>query len=74
VNPAPLVDLDKHRTLKRLSRHRFFEVAIPETVAARNEKSLHRVAAEIVGDRYVESNRVTAELTGIDLGGYGWQV
>jgi hypothetical protein len=25
-----------------------------------------------VGDRYVKSNRATAELTGLDLDSYGW--
>jgi hypothetical protein len=29
---------------------------------------------EAVGDRYVESNRRTAALTGLDLGQYGWML
>jgi hypothetical protein len=41
---------------------------------ARSEEKLHAVVAEAVGDRYVESNRVTAKLLGIDLRAYGWMV
>ena len=32
------------------------------------------IVEDWVGDRYVESNRHTAELTGLDLAKYGWKV
>jgi hypothetical protein len=38
----------------------------------RLDERLYRQVAELVGDRYVESNRVTAELIGVDLAAYGW--
>jgi len=42
--------------------------------AAHSESELRRIVDEDVGDRYVESNRTTAELTGIDLAAFGWLV
>lgn len=41
---------------------------------ASSEQRLHAVVAEIVGDRYVESNRATAALIGTELAAYGWMV
>jgi hypothetical protein len=38
------------------------------------EATLRREVAELVGDRYVESNRAAAKLTGIDLAAYGWML
>ena len=42
--------------------------------AAESEAALRRIVEERVGDRYVESNRATAELTGLDLASYGWML
>jgi hypothetical protein len=72
LNPAPLFT---SRLAKRMTRsitslpiHRL----LPKRLAASSEESLRRAAAQLVGDRYRESNRETAELTGIDLDAYGW--
>jgi hypothetical protein len=73
-NPAPLVDspwLSGH--LRKLARRRV-RALVPRRLADRSDDALRRAVAEAVGDRYRESNRVTAELTGLDLGGYGWAV
>ena len=73
VHPAPLFE---SRALRRVARLGADAVAalIPRRLVARSEDSLRREVAELVGDRYRGSNRATAELTGIDLGGYGWTV
>jgi hypothetical protein len=74
LNPAPVFQsqLAKRLTssITSLPVHRL----LPQRLAARSEESLRRTAARVVGDRYRESNRETAELTGIDLGAYGWTV
>jgi hypothetical protein len=72
VNPVPLVDLDVQQGVKHLVRHPVVATLIPGTLAERGEASLRRELAEIVGDRYAESNRRTAQLTGLDLAGYGY--
>jgi len=46
----------------------------PRRIVVAEEKKLRQTVAKNVGDMYVESNRRTAELTGIDLGEYGWMV
>ncbi len=73
VHPAPLFE---SRSLRRLTRAAAgaVDALVPGRMATKIEASLRREADEIVGDRYRESNRATAELTGIDLGGYGWTV
>ncbi len=38
------------------------------------ERALREQVERLVGDRYVESNRATAELIGVDLAAYGWTV
>ena len=43
-----------------------------ERLATGADARLRRVVEAIVGDRYVESNRETGELTGLDLASYGW--
>jgi hypothetical protein len=43
-------------------------------LAERSEQSLKQAVAEAIGDRYVESNRTTAELLGVDLAAYGWML
>lgn len=71
LNPAPLLASPAFWRLgKRIDR---WSLAPPQAVAHEEEK-LRRAVEETVGERYVESNRRTAELTGIDLGAYGWMV
>lgn len=71
LNPAPPLASPAFWKLgKRIDR---LSLAPRRTVAHEEEK-LRRVVAERVGDRYVDSNRRTAELTGLDLGAYGWMI
>ncbi len=71
LNPAPpLASPAFWRLGKRIDRH----ALAPRRAVEHEEEKLRRAVAETVGDRYVESNRRTAELTGIDLGAYGWMV
>src|SRR5207245_10490142 len=71
LNPAPpLASPAFWRLGKRIDR---LSLA-PGRAVAREEARLRRTVEEVVGDRYVESNRRTAELTGIDLGAYGWMI
>jgi hypothetical protein len=71
LNPAPLFPSPAVGRLgKRIDR----ATLAPRRLVAREEAKLRQVVADTVGDRYVESNRRTAELTGIDLAAYGWMV
>jgi hypothetical protein len=71
LNPAPLFPSPAVGRLgKRIDRARL----APRRVVEREEAKLRQVVADTVGDRYVESNRRTAELTGADLAAYGWMV
>lgn len=74
-NPAPLVDSpwlsDRWRAFARGGT---FERLVPRRVVDREDGTLTQAIARTVGDRYRESNRITAELAGLDLGGYGWDV
>jgi hypothetical protein len=71
LNPSPLV---RSRLLKRLGPTVQETTIFPARMVARGEAKLRDTVAETVGDRYVESNRVTAELTGIDLATLGWML
>jgi hypothetical protein len=74
LNPTPTLDLHRRNALRKLSRSPAAALLTPERSARRLEASLRDVVQDLVGDRYVESNRRTAELTGIDVGRYGWTV
>jgi sulfotransferase family protein len=74
VNPVPLIDLDRHSGLKSFAQHRAVETVLPSALARRSEESLRRELAAIADGRYAESNRFTAELTGLDLAHYGYPV
>jgi hypothetical protein len=69
LNPAPLLASPAFWRLgKRIDR-----VSLaPRQAVAREEDKLRRTVEEVVGDRYVESNRLTAELIGVDLATFGW--
>jgi hypothetical protein len=47
---------------------------VPVRLVERSDDALRRAVVEAVGDRYARSNQITAELTGIDLGGFGWDL
>jgi Sulfotransferase family len=71
LNPAPPLSSQVFWRLgKRIDR---LSLA-PQQTVMREEAKLRRAVEEAVGDRYVESNRRTAELTGVDLAAYGWMV
>src|SRR5205085_2412418 len=71
LNPAPLLASPAFWRLgKRIDR---LSLA-PRQAVAREEERLRSAVEEVVGDRYVESNRRTAELAGIDLAACGWMV
>jgi len=71
LNPAPPLASPAFWKLgKRIDR---LSLA-PRQAVSHEEEKLRRIVAETVGDRYAESNRRTAELTGLDLGGHGWMV
>jgi hypothetical protein len=69
LNPAPLFPSP---AIRRLGKRIDQATLAPRRIVVREEAKLRQIVADTVGDRYVESNRRTAELTGIDLGSYGW--
>jgi enoyl-CoA hydratase/carnithine racemase len=72
LNAAPLVQSRLAlRAAKRLKKR---HAPLAQPLDRRKEEQLRRKVASAVGDRYAESNRRTAELTGIDLGALGWPV
>jgi hypothetical protein len=75
LNPQPIVESKALFSLARQIR-RLDPAKLPllRERAARGEIELRRAVEEAVGDRYVESNRATAELTGLDLSSYGWML
>ena len=74
LNPSPLFH---SRVVSRTARRlRTSPRGVPggRRLAERKEAELRRAVDEAVGDRYVASNRRTAELTGLDLAAYGWML
>jgi sulfotransferase family protein len=75
LNPQPLPGPAKLAELpKTMRRWEVWERPLVLKLAARSEQRLRENVAKAVGDRYVESNRKTAELTGLDLASYGWMI
>ncbi len=71
LNPAPPLASPRFWKLgKRIDR---LSLA-PQRAVTHEEEKLRRLVSERVADRYVESNRRTAEVTGLDLGAYGWMI
>ncbi len=71
LNPAPPLSSPVFWRLgKRIDRLNL----APRQTVEREEAKLRRAVEEVVGERYVDSNRRTAELTGLDLAAYGWMV
>jgi len=73
-NPSPFVDspwLSEH--FRAFARRRVKRI-VPVRLVERSDDALRRAVVEAVGDRYARSNQITAELTGIDLGGFGWDL
>jgi hypothetical protein len=74
TNPAPVFASHLAERIARRIDPRQIDRAVPERLARSSEDSLRAVVTAFVGDRYRESNRATAELTGQDLRGYGWTI
>jgi hypothetical protein len=72
LNPAPALDSKLLRRVMKTAEHAARGRLVPERTRAKREASLRETVDRIVGDRFRESNRRTAELTGLDLAGYGW--
>jgi len=73
-HPAPVVDSPwVVAQVQRITRGHAIK-RVPQSVVGRADGALQRVVDDAVGDRYSRSNRETAELTGLDLAGYGWPV
>ena len=75
LNPAPLVEsMAVYRLAKRLRKANLRKQRLTRTLAANSEERLRQVVRDVIGDRYRESNRATAELIGVDLAEYGWKL
>jgi hypothetical protein len=71
LNPSPpLASPAFYRLGKRIDRLGL----APAQAVSHEEAKLRRAVEKTVGDRYVESNRRTAELIGVDLGAHGWMI
>jgi hypothetical protein len=68
IAPAPLI---RSKVLKRLSRH-LEHVRFPEMLDVGTERRFGETIGRHIAGFYAESNRRTAELTGLDLAAYGW--
>ena len=71
LNPSPLII---SRRIKRLGASVQETRRFPAGMVERRETKLRADVAAMIGNRYVESNRITAELVGADLGSLGWMV
>lgn len=69
MNSAPL--LESRRAVPSLA-NRVERMALPRVLERRSDAALRSTVSDVIGQRYVESNRITAELTGLDLASYGW--
>jgi Sulfotransferase family len=70
IAPAPLI---RSKRLKRLAR-RAEGARFPGSLDRRLEARLSETIDERVSGFYAESNRRTAELTGLPLSSYGWEL
>jgi Sulfotransferase family len=76
LNPSPLLESMLVHGMATKMRKKLDPANLRATrrLAQRSEQSLKQAVAEAVGDRYVESNRITAELLGVDLAACGWML
>jgi len=76
LNPEPMFEWSPLAGVRQYLRRKHTVLSSPrlDALAARREQQLRADVAELVGDRYVKSNRRTAEITDIDLASYGWMV
>jgi hypothetical protein len=75
LDPAPVAEWQSAKRLaQKLKQTDLLNRRATRGLAERAEENLRRMVYEAVGGRYAESNRRTAELTGLDLAAYGWPV
>jgi hypothetical protein len=76
LNPSPLLDSRRIAAFAAQLRKKVDPSGLPvaRELSERSERRLRDAVAAAVGDRYADSNRVTAELFGLDLESYGWPV
>jgi hypothetical protein len=76
LNPAPVFGSTRIASLTARARRKLdpADLSAVRALADRSERVLREKVVDAVSDRYVESNRQTAALTGLDLGQYGWMV
>ena len=75
LHPAPAIESSTAwRLAQRLKKGDLLNTRATAALIGRLETRLREQVDEAVGDRYAESNRRTAELTGLDLASYGWPV
>jgi hypothetical protein len=73
LNPNPICPVNLHpNTLKRWTYR--IDRRIPEFLKLRSEKKLIEIIGQYTGKQFQESNRITAELTGLNLEEYGYDV
>jgi hypothetical protein len=75
VNPSPVFTAKAvRRRVRPLTEALKVSQLGTDRMNEQRHAELHRVIENAVGDRYAASNRITAELTDVDLGSYGWSV
>ena len=75
LHPGPVLESRAAwRLAQRLKREDLLNTKATTGLATRAEARLRSEVDEAVGSRYAESNRRTAEVTGLDLAAYGWPV
>ncbi len=73
LNPGPAFESRAAASLaKRLKKPNLLEQPFAARLGAAADAKLRRLVDATVGERYAESNRATADLTGLDLASYGW--
>lgn len=71
LNPAPFFDVGRANKILSRACRRLDEV-VPSDLLKRHDLRWRRFVEREVGDRYAESNAITARMTGIDLGAFGY--
>jgi Sulfotransferase domain len=74
LNPAPLFESALADRLAKRANPRKLERFVPEGLGRSADRRMKAHVKDLLGDRYAASNRVTQELTGIDLAAWGWPV
>jgi hypothetical protein len=73
LNPKPVLPIKvHHQTLKKISDR--LDRRVPRKLKSHYEKKIITMIDQWVGDRYQESNAITAELTGLNLCDYGYDL